>query len=87
MANIINMSNPRGADFSSFSKNQILPNVTTIYGRVSSLKNQMGSSNESVNVVLNDLQRAARDIVQKYAQEWVVSREGEREYPKPLRFF
>ena len=87
MANLINISNPQNFDFSEFAKGKVLPPTSVILGRLNSLKDKKAISNGTIDVVLNDSQRAARDIIKRYAQGWVQARFGGENYPKALRFF
>ena len=85
LSHLINISNPRGADFMAWSKNMVLPNYNQIMKRLHSLKNVEAVSDNFIPLNLNNKQKLFKDLVNDYVQKWALAKEGNGEWPKALR--
>ena len=72
-SNIINMSNPRGANFMKFAENEVLPSYQQIMSRLNSLKDKPPVADQFMEISLNEKQSLFQDIVVNYVYDGLLA--------------
>ena len=81
---LLEMSNPQGEDFQSWTNGKTLPSYGEIMHRLSLLKSTPALPDNRPIVQHNHKQRLAKDIVHEYSKKWYAAKYENQEWPKAL---